>query len=61
MSENRFKIVFEKLKESIENDESGKSLVDEVERLAPELDEIGELKRLAADVNEPEPLFYIST
>jgi len=61
MAENRFKIVFEKLKESTEQDESGKLLAHEVELLAPELDEIGELKRLVADVSEPDPLSYTST
>lgn len=61
-SEIRFKIVFDKLEAMRGPAENGQPrLADEVAHLREELDELAELRRLAADISDPEPTSYTST
>ncbi len=61
MSEDRFKIVFEKLEELSEETRDGDSLVHEVQELTFELDETAELRRLTEAILQPPTGSYTST
>ena len=61
MTEERFKIVFDRLNELCEGDSAAREVSLEVERLAPELDGIDELRRLSEAVKEPPSGSYSST
>lgn len=61
MDEKHFEIVFDKLDERDQERDSVRSLALESERLTPELEEIAELRRLVAELNEPEPLSYTTS
>ena len=62
MSENRFKIIFEKIDEIAEsNTKPEDTLQSDVEALAPELEEIAELCNLAAAISSPLSTSYTST
>jgi hypothetical protein len=61
MNEKHFEIVFDKLAERDQERDSVRSLALESERLAPELEEIAELRRLVAELSEPEPLSYTTS
>ena len=61
MSEQRFKIVFDKLDEMTDQEQDGQALVAEVEQLADELDEIAELRRFTEAVMDPPSGTYTST
>jgi hypothetical protein len=62
--ENRFKIVFEKLEESLRaqehsNDPDGAPTIEFVS--PDEIDEIDELRRLSLELSEPESKYFTST
>ncbi len=61
MSESRFRIVFEKIAQ--ETDQQGCECVSQVEleSIRAELEEVAELRRLALEIAEPEPMSYTST
>lgn len=61
MSEQHFKIVFDKLDEMVEQEQDDQELVAEVKQLADELDEIAELRRFSEAVIEPPSNTYTST
>ncbi len=61
MDEKPFKIVFDKLAEEDSGNESIRALASESEQLAPELDEIAELRRLVTELSEPEPSSYTTS
>ena len=61
MGERLFEIVFDKLAEQDSDSESVRTLALESERLAPELEEIAELRRLVAELSEPEPSSYTTS
>ena len=61
MSEQPFKIVFDKLEEMTKQEPDDRELVAEVRQLAEELDEIAELRRFAEAVIEPPSNTYTST
>lgn len=58
MEVDRFKIIFEKLAEASPSIDTQAS---ESEEMYREFDEISELRRLAAEVSETEPVTYTST
>lgn len=61
MDEKHFEVVFDKLAERDPDGASIRSLALEAERLAPELEEIAELRQLVADLSEPEPSSYTTS
>ena len=61
MSEQTFKIVFDKLDEMTDQEQDCQVLVAEVEQLAHELDEIAELRRFAEAIMDPPSITYTST
>lgn len=61
MSERPFELVFESLASADSDKESLRSLVLESERLAPEIEEIAELRRLIAEFAEPEPTSFTTS
>ena len=60
METPRFQIVFEKLAEAV-GMESGDDSAVVVARAAVEFNEIDELRRLALEIAEPEPMTYTTT
>jgi len=60
--QTRFKIIFEKLAEEAKDSSTdAESLVKAVEDLREESDEIDELRRLSAELSDPEPTYYTLT
>ncbi|MHB1048395.1 MAG: hypothetical protein ACYC4P_20570 [Thermoanaerobaculia bacterium] len=60
METPRFQIVFEKLAEAV-GMESGDESAVVVTRAVAEFNEIDELRRLALEIAEPEPMTYTTT
>lgn len=61
-SENRFKIIFVKLAEALaEQGHPDKSSGGLRDASLKEIDEIDELRRLALEIREPEPMTYTTT
>jgi len=58
---HRFKIIFDEISKIEQNDKTEQNLVSEVRELTDELEEIDELRRLAMDINDPEPKSYTVT
>ena len=61
METPRFQIVFEKLAEAVGMESGDDSAVVVVARAAVEFNEIDELRRLALEIAEPEPMTYTTT
>ena len=57
----RFKVVFDEIAKIAKIDESGRELIVEVHKLKEEIDEIEELRRLAFDIADPDPMSYTAT
>ncbi len=57
---NNYEIVFEKLAEATEDEEPVETLVKR-EASVQELDEIEELRRFSAELQEPEPCSFTTT
>lgn len=56
----QFDIVFEKLKLALEDADEASLIVEAVTSTA-ELDEIDELRRLSAEIQEPDPVSFTTT
>jgi hypothetical protein len=56
-----FDIVFEKLRLMLESDDTSLVVAAAAVSSATELDEIDELRRLCAEIQEPEPLSFTTT
>lgn len=61
MDESRFKIVFEKLSQAIGKQDWLCEFPPESESMRAELEEISELRRLALEITDPEPMSYTTT
>ncbi|GMR18153.1 MAG: hypothetical protein BMS9Abin33_0558 [Gammaproteobacteria bacterium] len=60
MTSNRYKIVFDKLEEVV-NEESSNTEVSSNNITPAELDEIEELRRIVFEMSESRPSFYTTT
>lgn len=58
MAESQYRVVFKKLSEASADDTA---LVIICQTMASELDEMSELRRVALEVREPEPVSYTTT
>lgn len=61
MSTRDFEVVFEKLADLDKQDSNMSQLVEQTKELAPECQEIAELRRLVLDLVDSEPASYTTT